>query len=277
MSLGLVPRSNGGWGLGLDRDQFDQKSGGVLSRASWAWPWVEAGLVDGWAPLDVSDEPAPQCPAPRFDLVQLLRPHDARLSCRRRIEFTTSGCQRAGLRLGEVMGLRWQDIDFYGRSPKVNQVLQITMEFDIPKTHRSSRTVSLPAFVVEALKRQRKRQNERRLIIGQAWQDFGLVIDRGDGAPLRACVSMAQTVDLACPSTWHGSGEKRAEGEATSCRAAAHREAPTNGLDRLRNVLHQHAKANGPSWWRMLLASMNSSIARRRTRCAEASLVECSS
>jgi hypothetical protein len=72
-------------------------------------------------------------------------------------------------------------------------------------------------------------------------------------------------------------GEKRAEGEATSCRAAAHREAPTNGLDRLRNVLHQHAKANGPSWWRMLLASMNSSIARRRTRCAEASLVECSS
>jgi hypothetical protein len=184
------------------------ESGGVLSRASWAWPWVEAGLVDGWAPLDVSDEPAPQCPAPRFDLVQLLRPHDARLSCRRRIELTTSGCQRAGLRLGEVMGLRWQDIDFYGRSPKVNQVLQITMEFDIPKTHRSSRTVSLPAFVVEALKRQRKRQNERRLIIGQAWQDFGLVINRGDGAPLRACVSMAQTVDLACPSTWHGSGKR---------------------------------------------------------------------
>jgi len=78
-----------------------------------------------------------------------------------------------GLRLGEVMGLRWQDIDVEGRSTKVNQVLQITMEFDVPMTHRSSRTVSLPAFVVEALKRQRKRQNERRLIIGHSWQDLG--------------------------------------------------------------------------------------------------------
>lgn len=54
-----------------------------------------------------------------------------------------------------------------------------------PKSHRSRRSVSLPGFVVESLKRHRKVQNERRLLLGTAWQETDLVIDRGDGGPAR--------------------------------------------------------------------------------------------
>lgn len=90
-----------------------------------------------------------------------------------------------GMRRGEVMGLRWSDVDLDAGQAQIVQ--QVTSEgtFDTPKTHRSERPVSLPPFVVEALRRHKVTQNERRLVCGEAWQDFDLVVDRGDGAPMR--------------------------------------------------------------------------------------------
>ena len=49
------------------------------------------------------------------------------------------------------------------------------------KTPRSRRTISLPPSTVAALRRHRKDQAERRLLCGEAWQDSGVVVDRGDG------------------------------------------------------------------------------------------------
>ena len=88
-----------------------------------------------------------------------------------------------GMRLGEVLGLRWQDVDLEAAAASISQTLQIDMTFGTPKSHRSDRKVSLPVFVVEALKRHRKAQTERRLVCGAAWCDFDLVNDRGDGRP----------------------------------------------------------------------------------------------
>ena len=45
------------------------------------------------------------------------------------------------------------------------------LRFLEPKTDRSRRTVSLPAFAVEVLRRARKEQTERRLFLGEAWVD----------------------------------------------------------------------------------------------------------
>ena len=93
-----------------------------------------------------------------------------------------------GMRLGEVLGLRWSDIDLEKRTARISQTIQETNEglvFVPPKTHRSRRSVSLPTFVVHALRKHRKEQSERRLIVGSAWQDFDLVIERGDGLPVR--------------------------------------------------------------------------------------------
>jgi integrase len=53
-----------------------------------------------------------------------------------------------------------------------------------PKTDRSRRTVSLPRFAVDTLKRHRKEQAERRLLLGEAWVDADVVADRGDGRPI---------------------------------------------------------------------------------------------
>lgn len=55
----------------------------------------------------------------------------------------------------------------------------------MPKTHLSQRSVTLPAFVVEAQRAHKGEQNERRLLVGPGWQDNDLVLDRGDGAPMR--------------------------------------------------------------------------------------------
>jgi integrase len=89
-----------------------------------------------------------------------------------------------GMRRGEVLGLRWADVDLASGEAHVRQTLQTGGSFDTPKTHRSERAVSPPSFVIDALKRHRKAQNERRLTCGSAWHGLDLVIDRGDGLPL---------------------------------------------------------------------------------------------
>lgn len=91
------------------------------------------------------------------------------------------------MRRGEVLGLRWSDVDLTSGEARITQTLQATADgmcFVPPKTHRSARTIALPPFVLDALKQQRSRQGARRLAAGTAWQDFDLVVDRGDGAPL---------------------------------------------------------------------------------------------
>ena len=90
-----------------------------------------------------------------------------------------------GLRLGECLGLRWEDVDFEKGQLRVAQVLHGDMTFAHPKSHRSQRTIALPDFVLESLRTHRRSQNERRLACGSAWNDAGLVFDRGDGLPLR--------------------------------------------------------------------------------------------
>jgi integrase len=53
-----------------------------------------------------------------------------------------------------------------------------------PKTDRSRRTVALPGFALEILRAHRKKQAARRLVVGPAWADLDLVVDRGDGRPM---------------------------------------------------------------------------------------------
>lgn len=92
-----------------------------------------------------------------------------------------------GMRMGEVLGLRWQDVDLEtGRARIVQTIQQTSKGWRIvpPKTHRSRRIVLLPTMVVQTLKRQKAAQAERRLAIGGAWVDHDLVVDRGDGEPM---------------------------------------------------------------------------------------------
>jgi len=78
----------------------------------------------------------------------------------------------SGLRQGELLGLRWEDIDLAAGELRVRHALQridgkpTLVE---PKTTRSRRTINLPAVAVDALRTQRVRQVERHLLLGVRW------------------------------------------------------------------------------------------------------------
>lgn len=93
-----------------------------------------------------------------------------------------------GLRIGEILGLQWPDLDLDGPAAtltvrrtvgrvarRVDQVTKEVLEkggieIGEPKSKRSRRTLTLPALVKAALMRERTRQLEGRLALGKAWQ-----------------------------------------------------------------------------------------------------------
>jgi integrase len=92
-----------------------------------------------------------------------------------------------GLRRGEVLGLRWSDLDLEAQTLKVNQSLVVVdghSMFTTPKTDAGRRTVSLDPRTVAVLRAHRKAQMAERLAAGPAWADSGLVFTREDGRPL---------------------------------------------------------------------------------------------
>ena len=90
-----------------------------------------------------------------------------------------------GMRLGEILALKWSDIDLDCRECQVVRSVQKTDEglsFKTPKTRRSRRTVLLPELAITALKAHRAQQNEERLLVGPGYQDLDLVFARPDGS-----------------------------------------------------------------------------------------------
>ena len=93
-----------------------------------------------------------------------------------------------GLRLGELLGLRWEDVDLQAGVLHVRQSLQhlggYQSTFRQPKTHRSARPVSIPVATADRLRRHRIRQAEELLAAGLSRQDPGLVFTDALGLPI---------------------------------------------------------------------------------------------
>ena len=92
-----------------------------------------------------------------------------------------------GMRRGEVLGLRWQDIDFDGRALQINQtILSVNYELMVggPKTARSRRRVALDPATLEVLGEHRKAQRVEKALIGKRYDDHGLVFPRIEGTPI---------------------------------------------------------------------------------------------
>ena len=88
-----------------------------------------------------------------------------------------------GLRRGELLAIQWGDINDDKLSVR-RSVEQTTegLRFKPPKTKKGARTVTLPAFVVDALRKHKAKQAETRLLIGRGYQDRDLVLCEGDGS-----------------------------------------------------------------------------------------------
>lgn len=92
-----------------------------------------------------------------------------------------------GLRQGELLGLKWEDVDLKAGILQVKRQLQWIKGgfiFREPKSTKSRRTITLPTLALSTLKKHRKIQAQERLALGEAWQDYGLVFCTEIGTPL---------------------------------------------------------------------------------------------
>jgi integrase len=97
----------------------------------------------------------------------------SRLDCLLTVALTT------GMRLGELLALRWDDIDMDRCLVQVRHSVRYIQGFGVresePKTERSKGSITLPQFVIDALKQHHTSQLEARLKAGATWQEQGLV------------------------------------------------------------------------------------------------------
>lgn len=92
-----------------------------------------------------------------------------------------------GLRRGEALALRWDDVDLEAGELKIRHTLQRREGGLVRtklKTRRSRRTLSIPAFALETLRAHHKRQLEKKLALGAEWQGTGFVFTTEHGGPL---------------------------------------------------------------------------------------------
>jgi integrase len=94
---------------------------------------------------------------------------------------------KTGMRRGELLALRWEDVELDRGMLQVRGTLRRTREgltFGAPKTAASRRKVVLSPSSVAALRRHRARQEEERHGIGDLWLDLGLVFPNTLGRPM---------------------------------------------------------------------------------------------
>lgn len=105
-----------------------------------------------------------------------------------------------GMRIGECLGLKWEDIDFKNREIHINKTLvyvkdlntgKYMFKFQTPKTANSARTIPMLNDVASALKQQNKNQKRLMLYMGKDWtplQGFGnMVFTSLKGKPFQEC------------------------------------------------------------------------------------------
>ena len=93
----------------------------------------------------------------------------------------------AGLRRGELLGLRWDDVDLERGTLRVGRSLGREggrLKLGETKNRRARRQVNLTLRTVNALKAHRKRQLEERMRFAESYEDRGLVFSTSVGTPV---------------------------------------------------------------------------------------------
>lgn len=151
----------------------------------------EQALRDGMIGRNVVDLFSP--PRRAEHEMQTLSPEQARAllasAVGERLEALYVVALSTGMRQGELLALKWKEVELDAGDVHVRATLQRTKDgfrFESPKTARSRRRVSLTTTAIEALRRHRVAQNAERLKLGTAWEDNDLVFANERGRPIEA-------------------------------------------------------------------------------------------
>lgn len=101
-----------------------------------------------------------------------------------------------GLRLGELLALKWTDIDFEAGSLTVNRTIQRVTQISKdgirvsklieqdPKTKNSNRTVPIPKDILTKLKLHKKEQSKHKLYVGEIYNNKNYIFADELGNPI---------------------------------------------------------------------------------------------
>lgn len=92
-----------------------------------------------------------------------------------------------GMRRGEALGLRWQDVDFELGAISIVQTLGRSLKgliFQPPKTQAGRRTIELDASTIAILRVHQGQQLLHRAQLEGAYQDYDLVFANPTGGPM---------------------------------------------------------------------------------------------
>jgi integrase len=92
-----------------------------------------------------------------------------------------------GMRKGELVGLRWEEVNFAASSLTVkNNLIRMDGKLTLqpPKTASSRRVIHLPPDAIKVLEEHRTRQELERAALGEVWQESGMVFTSEIGTML---------------------------------------------------------------------------------------------
>ena len=93
-----------------------------------------------------------------------------------------------GVRLGELMGLEWQDVDFKNGIISINRSSQYLADMGVftkvPKTESSIREIAIPEFIISLLEEYKLWYEEQKSIYGELWANSDRLFVQADGKPM---------------------------------------------------------------------------------------------
>jgi integrase len=109
-----------------------------------------------------------------------------------------------GLRKGELLGLRWEDLDLDAGTAAIRRTLQRTAVGGLTtlptKTRASERRIALPTWCLQSLKLHREQQHEREAT-NTTWQHSGHVFTTVQGTPTRPTSPAPSPPSSAAPAS----------------------------------------------------------------------------
>ena len=164
-----------------------------------AWELVTQNPAQRSAPARPSDRAIDPQPLTRDELLAFVTAAEGSPDAAMLLVAAFTGARR-----GEVLGLKWADVDTERGTLAINRTMQRVKGGVVempPKSKSSRRTVRVPEKVLASLKAHRIVQAEQRMKNADVWQDQGFLFTRDDGR----CIP-PEALNAACTRTLAAAG-----------------------------------------------------------------------